>query len=76
MATPYQNTISGLLKRRAELMADACELRERMVVGASWMAAAPRKIRGFLRLLNTPHHWDWPGGPRQPNPAAYLPSMV
>lgn len=30
MGTPYQNTISGLLKKRSELMGDAQRLRERL----------------------------------------------
>jgi hypothetical protein len=45
MGQPYQNTISGLLKRRAELMADARELRERMAVVGNDLAA----LTGLLR---------------------------
>jgi hypothetical protein len=44
MGTPYQNTISGLLKRRAELMADARELRERMAVVGNDIAALDRTL--------------------------------
>jgi hypothetical protein len=44
MGTPYQNTISGLLKRRAELMADARELRERMAVVGNDLAALDRTL--------------------------------
>ena len=39
MGQPYANTISGLLQRRAELMADARELRERMAVVGNDIAA-------------------------------------
>ena len=44
MGEPYQNTISGLLKRRAELMADARELRERMAVVGNDIAALDRTL--------------------------------
>lgn len=44
MGTPYQNTISGLLQRRAELMADARELRERMAVVGNDIAALDRTL--------------------------------
>lgn len=44
MAAPYANTISGLLKRRAELMADARELRERMAVVGNDIAALDRTL--------------------------------
>jgi hypothetical protein len=56
MATPYQNTISGLLKRRAELMADARELRERMAVAGSDLAALNRTLEtlGYQGDLKAP----------------------
>lgn len=44
MAEPYSNTISGLLKRRSELMADARELRERMAVVGNDIAALDRTL--------------------------------
>ena len=44
MAEPYANTISGLLKRRSELMADARELRERMAVVGNDIAALDRTL--------------------------------
>lgn len=44
MAQPYANTISGLLQRRAELMADARELRERMAVVGNDIAALDRTL--------------------------------
>ncbi|KAB2920380.1 MAG: hypothetical protein F9K29_02550 [Hyphomicrobiaceae bacterium] len=44
MSQPYANTISGLLKRRAELMADARELRERMAVVGNDIAALDRML--------------------------------
>lgn len=44
MGQPYANTISGLLQRRAELMADARELRERMAVVGNDIAALDRTL--------------------------------
>jgi hypothetical protein len=40
----YANTISGLLKRRAKLMADARELRKRMAVVGNDIAALDRTL--------------------------------
>lgn len=56
MGTPYQNTISGLLKRRAELMADARELRERMAVVGNDIAALDRTLEtlGYQGDLKAP----------------------
>jgi hypothetical protein len=44
MGAPYANTISGLLRRRAELMADAREMRERMAVVGNDIAALDRTL--------------------------------
>jgi hypothetical protein len=44
MGQPYANTISGLLRRRAELLADARELRERMAVVGNDIAALDRTL--------------------------------
>jgi hypothetical protein len=56
MGSPYQNTISGLLKRRAELMADARELRERMAVVGNDLAALDRTLEtlGYQGDLKAP----------------------
>lgn len=56
MSTPYANTISGLLRRRAELMADARELRERMAVVGNDIAALDRTLEtlGYQGDLKAP----------------------
>jgi hypothetical protein len=56
MGQPYANTISGLLQRRAELMADARELRERMAVVGNDIAALDRTLQtlGYESELSAP----------------------
>ena len=56
MGVPYQNTISGLLQRRAELMADARELRERTAVVGNDIAALDRTLEtlGYQGELPAP----------------------
>jgi hypothetical protein len=52
MGTPYANTISGLLKRRAELMADARELRKRMAVVGNDIARDQRLRADMVRRVS------------------------
>ncbi len=56
MGQPHANTISGLLQRRSELMADARELRERMAVVGNDIAALDRTLetQGYQAEMPTP----------------------
>lgn len=44
MSVPYQNTISGLLQKRAELMGDAMKLREQLAVVGNNIEALDRTL--------------------------------
>jgi hypothetical protein len=44
MAEPYANTISGLLKRRSELMGEAMTLREQLAVVGNNIEALDRTL--------------------------------
>jgi hypothetical protein len=58
MGTPYQNTISGLLQKRAELMGEAMKLRESLAVVGNNIEALDRTLetlgyRGDLKTVVT-----------------------
>lgn len=44
MGVPYQNTISGLLQKRSELMGDAMKLREQLAVVGNSIEALDRTL--------------------------------